>query len=193
VSVLPTALLLDTCSIINLSYRLPIALAFKERYSGRAGWVRAVQTELTNQRLRRPPHPQAGRASNWAVSWLGQLLGMTDLVQQMEVERIQRSISVGGSTSAADHLGEAVSIVLLKAAGAGRLISDDHGARDEARRNGVLASSTVGVIAQLLTITNGALSSAQADTYLETLRARGRMNASLTSLDLLSGELGAWR
>src|SRR5213593_3731741 len=53
--------LFDTCSIINLSYCPPVAALFVARYGDRGGWVRAVQVELTSQRARRPPHPQAGR------------------------------------------------------------------------------------------------------------------------------------
>jgi hypothetical protein len=67
----PPALLLDTCAIINLSYCTPVAALFRSRYEGKAGWVRATHAELVRQRGRRPPHPQAGRASNWAATWLG--------------------------------------------------------------------------------------------------------------------------
>jgi hypothetical protein len=70
--------LLDTCAIINLSYCTPIASAFRSRYEGSAGWVRATQAELIRQRSRRPPHPQAGRASNWAAMWLGIPVEMVD-------------------------------------------------------------------------------------------------------------------
>lgn len=68
-------LLLDTCSIINLSYCSPVAALLAEKYAGRAGWAKAVQIELTRQRAKRPPHPQAGRACNWAVTWLEPAIG----------------------------------------------------------------------------------------------------------------------
>jgi len=189
---LPT-LLLDTCSIINLSYCAPTAALFRSRYEGTAGWVKAAHAELVRQRARKPPHPQAGRASNWAATWLGTPIGVISEELLLTIERIQRDIAVGSTDSALDHLGEAASIALLQSTGTGRLISDDHAARAEARRRGVRASSTVGVIAQLLSIASSGVDGAQADTYLQTLLARGRMHAKLTSIDLLAGDLGPWQ
>jgi hypothetical protein len=186
-------LLLDTCSIINLSYCLPVAAIFRSRYQGTAGWVEAAHAELVRQRGRRPPHPQAGRATNWAATWLGTPIEMTDVDLIIATESIQRDIAAGSTDSALDHLGEAASIALLQSAGSGRLISDDHGARGEARKRGVRASSTVGVIAQLLTIGGSGVDAALADTYLETLQARDRMHVRLKSVDLLSGDLGPWQ
>lgn len=75
-------------------------------------------------------------------------------------------------------------------AGGGRLISDDHGARAVARQHAVKASSTVGVLAELLA--RNIVASATVDAYLDTLRARRRMRAQITSIDLLAGELGSW-
>jgi hypothetical protein len=106
---------------------------------------------------------------------------------------IQRDIAVGSTNSALDHLGEAASIALLESAGTGRLITDDHRARAESRKRGVKASSTVGVIAQLLTIPGSGLDRVMADTYLQTLQARERMHVRLTSIDLLAGDLGPWQ
>lgn len=125
--------LLDTCSIINLSYCSPISKLFKDRYAGRAGWTLAVKTELTDLRGKRPPQPQAGRAHNWAITWLGTPMEITDPAEQIAVEAIQNEISLGSDNDALSHLGEAVSIRLLVTAGAGRLISDDHAARAIAR------------------------------------------------------------
>jgi hypothetical protein len=186
-------LLLDTCSIINLSYCAPAAAVFRSRYEGNAGWAEAARAELVRQRGRRPPHPQAGRACNWAAAWLGSPIEVTDEDLMTATERIQRDIAVGSSDSALDHLGEAASIAVLQAAGTGRLISDDHAARAEARRRGVLASSTVGVLAHLLAVAGSGVDVGLADTYLETLRTRGRMHAQLTSVDLLAGDLGPWQ
>jgi hypothetical protein len=107
-------------------------------------------------------------------------------------ESIQRAISVGSTDSALDHLGEAASIALLQSAGAGRLISDDHAARAESRKRGVKAISTVGIIAQLLTVADSGVDPTAADTYLQTLQARSRMHAQLKSIDLLAGDLGPW-
>jgi predicted nucleic acid-binding protein len=89
-----------------------------------------------------------------------------------------------------DHLGEAASIHLLTIAGGGRLISDDHGARSVARARGVRAASTVGVIAELLA--RRIITAALVETYLRVLRARDRMRAPLTPIDLLAGALGSW-
>lgn len=75
---------------------------------------------------------------------------ITDEDLVLETVTIQRDIAAGSADSALDHLGESASIALLQSLGAGRLVSDDHAARGEARRRGVKASSTVGVIAQLL-------------------------------------------
>ena len=184
--------LLDTCAIINLSYCVPVASAFRSRYEGSAGWVRATQAELVRQRSRRPPHPQAGRASNWAAMWLGIPIEMVDENLLVATESVQRNIAAGYTDSALDHLGEAASIALLASVGKGRLISDDHAARAESRKRGVKASSTVGVVAHLLTIAGSGVDPTMADTYLQTLRARERMHAQLTSIDLLAGDLGPW-
>lgn len=184
------ALLFDTCSIINLSYCSPVATLFRDRYKGRGGWAEAVQTELTRQRTRKPPHPQAGRARNWAITWLGLPIFIVDEHDQIAVAQIQAAISVGSNDDSLDHLGEAASIHLLTLGGGGRLISDDHGARSVARAHGVKASSTVGVLAELLA--RGVVTTAPVDTYLEVLRARGRMRVPLTSIDLLAGALGSW-
>jgi hypothetical protein len=189
----PPALLLDTCAIINLSYCTPVAALFRGRYEGKAGWVRATHAELIRQRGRRPPHPQAGRASNWAVTWLGTPIEIADDKLVDATACIQRDIAAGSTNSALDHLGEAASIAFLESAGTGRLITDDHGARAESRKRGVKASSTVGVIAQLLTIRGSGVDSAMADTYLQTLQTRERMHIPLTSIDLLAGDLGPWQ
>ena len=186
-------LLLDTCSIINLSYCPPVAAIFRSRYQGTAGWTEAAHAELVRQRGRRPPHPQAGRATNWAATWLGAPIEMTDVDLIIATESIQRDIAAGSADSALDHLGEAASIALLQSAGAGRLISDDHAARGEARKRGVRASSTVGVIAQLLTIDGSGIDAATADNYLRTLQERDRMHVRLKAVDLLTGDLGPWQ
>jgi hypothetical protein len=145
------------------------------------------------QRRRKPPHPQAGKAANWAAMWLGVPIEITDEDLLIAIARIQHDIAVGGADSALDHLGEAASIALLQSAGSGRLISDDHAARGEARRRGVRASSTVGVIAQLLTIEGSGIDAAMADAYLETLQTRDRMHVPLKSTDLFMGDLGPWQ
>lgn len=183
--------LLDTCSIINLSYCSPVAALFKEKYAGRTGWARAVQSELTRQRAKRPPHPQAGRACNWAITWLEPSIEITDLDDQVAVEAVQNQIALGSDDDTLDHLGEAASIHLLAVAGTGRLISDDHGARDTARtKHGVRATSTVGVLAALLARSDVELD--LVDLYLNTLREKNRMRAALTARDLLAGNLGPW-
>lgn len=186
-------LLIDTSSIINLSYCTPVGSVFRSRYEGVAGWMRATQAELIRQRSRRPPHPQAGRAGNWAASWLGMPIEMVDENLRFATEDIQRAIAAGRTDSALDHLGEAASIALLQSAGKGRLISDDHAARAESRKRGIRASSTVGVVAQLLTVPRSGVDAAMADMYLQTLQARERMHAQLTSIDLLAGDLGPWQ
>lgn len=100
---LPT-LLFDTCSIINLSYCRPVATIFRGRYEGRAGWVRAVQSELVRLRARQPPHPQAGRACSWAITWLGNSIEIVDQDLLITTEDVQRAIAVGSADSALDHL-----------------------------------------------------------------------------------------
>jgi hypothetical protein len=139
------------------------------------------------------PHPQAGRASNWAATWLGLPIEITDGKLIETTALIQRDIAAGSTNSALDHLGESASIALLESAGTGRLITDDHGARAESRKWGVRASSTVGIIAQLLTIPGSGVDHMMADTYLQTLQARERMHIRLTSIDLLAGDLGPWQ
>jgi hypothetical protein len=56
-----------------------------------------------------------------------------------------------------------------------------------------LASSTVGVITQILTVAASGADPTMADTYLQTLQARERMRVKLTSIDLLAGDLGPWQ
>lgn len=185
--------LLDTCSVINLSYCPTVAAKFRDRYRGRAGWTRAAKEELVRQRGRKPPHPQAGKAANWAATWLGMPIEVIDDELILAVERIQRDIAAGSSDSALDHLGESASIALLESAGTGRLISDDHAARGEARRRGIRASSTVGVIAQLLTIDGSGVDRELADRYLAVLQDQDRMHVMLKSADLLAGDLGPWQ
>jgi hypothetical protein len=184
------ALLFDTCAIINLSYCSPVATLFRDRYKGRGGWAEAVRIELTRQRTRKPPHPQAGRACNWAKGWLGDPFAILDESGQIAVAEIQETIAVGSDDDSLDHLGEAASIHLLTVAGGGRLISDDHGARDVARRRSVKAASTVGVLAELLA--RGVVLPATVDTYLTVLRTHRRMRVQLTSINLLAGDLQSW-
>lgn len=184
--------LLDTCSIINLSYCSPIATTFKNRYQGKAGWARAVREELTAQRSRTPPNPQAGRASNWAVSWLGDSILVVDESRMVNIEATQRRIKRNSGASELEHLGEAASIDILFNVGQGRLISDDHAARSEARRVGVRASSTIGIFAKLLALPSSPISTQDVDTYLNLLRQHKRLHMSLTSSDLLASNLGAW-
>lgn len=101
--------------------------------------------------VEKPPHPQADRASNWAASWLPSPIEITDPVDQITIARIQQQVALGATDDSLDHLGEAASIHLLATAAAGRLISDDHGARAVARSQyRVRASSTVGVLTELL-------------------------------------------
>jgi hypothetical protein len=188
--------LFDTCSLINLSYCSPIAAVFKARYNGTAGWVKAVQAELVDQRAKRPPHPQAGKAVNWASSWLGAAIVLDDDGDAEAVEEIRVAVSAGGGTSELDHLGEAASIrALLKYGptwGSCRLISDDRGARDEARRRNVAAASTVGVVAKLIALEPAPVPVANAELYLGTLRKRRRMHVELSVDDLLANVLGSW-
>lgn len=189
--------LFDTCSVINLSYFAPVGTLIRDRYRHRSGWVQAVHAELLDQRAKRPPHPQAGRAANYASTWLGRPIVLDDPADAEAVEAIRTAIAAGGGDSELDHLGEAASIhALLKHAeiwGPSRLISDDRGARDEARRRGVAAASTVAVIARLLAVTpDPPLTPATADAYLDTLRRNERMRAQLTSAHLLAGDLQSW-
>lgn len=162
--------LFDTCSIINLSYCLPVGGLFEARYRERAGWARAVVTELSNQRLRRPPHPQAGRALAWASRWLGDPLVVDDPAEMATAAAIQREIAAGGQLLEAEHLGEAASIVVLLRSGSGRLVSDDLGARQAARARRVAAASTVQIVGGLLALNPPALTPQVADVYLDTLR-----------------------
>lgn len=134
------ALLLDTCAIINLSYCASVAAVFRNRYQGNAGWVRPTQAELVRQRSLRPPHPQAGRAGNWAATWLGVPIEVMDENLPVATESIQRAIAAGSTDSAFDHLGEAAGIALLQSRGTGRLVSDDHAARAESRSRGAAES-----------------------------------------------------
>jgi len=187
--------LFDTCSLINISYCSPIATLFRGRYSD-VGWMRAVATELVDQRTRRPPHPQAGIAMNLVAPWLGTPIELVDVGDAEKVEEIQLAVAAGHLDHPLDHLGESASIWgLLKFGGLWanpRLISDDRGARDEARRRGLPAASTVRIIAALLALDPGPVSVATADLYLDTLRTNGRMHLGLTSADLLANTLDSW-
>jgi hypothetical protein len=82
---------------------------------------------------------------------------------------------------------------MLQATGTGRLITDDHAARAEARRLGVRAVSTIGVVAHLMNVDGSGVDAALADAYLQTLQGAGRMHVRLKSVDLLADNLGPWR
>lgn len=150
-----------------------------------------MREELIRQRTRKPPHPQAGRANNWAVGWLLPPIEIVDPEDQAAIALIQEQVALGSQDDSLDHLGEASSIYLLVKAGAGRLISDDHGARAVARsQHRVRASSTVGVVAELLA--RGEMTPEAVDLYLDTLRTQRRMGVALSSQDLLRRALGPW-
>ena len=54
-------------------------------------------------------------------------------------------------------------------------------------------ASSVGVIAQLLSIGGCGVDLTMADQYLETLQADNRMHVRLKSVDLIGGDIGPWR
>jgi hypothetical protein len=185
--------LIDTCSVINLSYCRPVAQLFQTRYSGRIGWTRAVYAELVRLRTKHPPHPQAGRAVNWGSGWLGRQVEVSGEERLELVEEIRLAIALRqGSESELDHLGESASIVAALDLGGVRLISDDRGARGEASVRKVGSISTVGILAQLLRRNPAVVSTGDVDSYLDVLRANGRMHEQLDTTDLRNGRLGGW-
>jgi predicted nucleic acid-binding protein len=174
--------LFDACTLINLSYSDPIASLFRERYEGRAGWVKVVHTELVRQRMNRPPNHQAGQAFNRASAWLSsgvQVVGESN-INDVEVLR-QRLLAGQLEKSQFEHLGEATSIVVLRSQGHSRFLTDDHDARFEARQAGVNATSSVGILSGLIRIgeKHDALVEAVIDGYLDALRQHGRMHVGL--------------
>jgi hypothetical protein len=185
-------LLIDTCSIINLSYCAPVGSIFRSRYEGVAGWVRATQAELVRQRSRRPPHPQAGRAGNWAASWLGMPIEILDENLLVATEASSASSPLVTPTPHLTTWGKQRASRCSSRSG-----KDGSSAmitRPEPR-HGSEGSRRVprSAIAQLLTVAGSGVDPTMADTYLQTLRARGRMHAQLTSIDLLAGDLGPWQ
>jgi hypothetical protein len=187
--------LFDTCSLINVSYCPPIASLFRTRYDGRAGWVRVAREELAGERMKLPPNPQAGRAMSWASSWLGMPVEVLGEDRLNLVDEIRKALAAGSEQrSQFAHLGEATAIVALLDQRGGRLLSDDLGARGEARRRRVQAISSVGVLSELIIrgVEPSVLTEAVVDGYLDTLRKNRRMNARLTYADLARGDLGPW-
>jgi hypothetical protein len=67
--------------------------------------------------ITKPPHPQAGRASNWATSWLPSPVEIVDSDDQIAIAVIQTRIALGSEDDNLDHLGEASSIRLLATGG----------------------------------------------------------------------------
>lgn len=189
---LPPLYLLDTCTIINLTYSQPISALFQKLMVPSLGWVEVVKTELRTKTTSRPPLPNAVQALRWGLTNLGTPIPMTeDSADLRSIAEIQASIGLAPGGSPFQHLGEATSIYYLNLRGGGFLVSDDHDARSEAQVRGVRALSSVGLISRFMR-NPLKLSDDEVDKYLDRLRSAGRMHVPLTASTLRAGDLMGW-
>jgi hypothetical protein len=186
--------LLDTCSIVNLTYSHEVSELFAETLRPYLSWVEVVRTELRTKTTSRPPLPNAVTALRWGNAKLGAPIQVEDGgADLLAIDQIRKSIGVDYNNSPFQHLGEATSIYYLSERGGGTLVSDDHGARSEARVRGLRAMSTVGFVSKAMTDPSK-ITDAVIDGYLERLRGvGGRMQVPLTASALRSGELMGWK
>jgi hypothetical protein len=107
------------------------------------GWVSAIPGELRRLHALDPPTLHAGQAQRLAVSWLG--APVRELSEEVDAIWDLRDRIAAGTGHPDEHLGEAQSIVLARRLGA-VLVSEDAGARAEARVEKVRALSLYGLL-----------------------------------------------
>lgn len=106
--------LLDTCTVINLTYSQPITNFFESSFRTFLGWVEVVHTELDNKANTRPPLPNAPLALQWGISNLGTPIQVQDgNVDFDSIFTIRASIAGTSVLAPFAHLGEAASIYHL--------------------------------------------------------------------------------
>lgn len=184
--------LLDTCTIINITYSHQVTKIFEIVVGANLGWLETVRLELKRRVAANPQLPNSLQALRWANLHLGTPIEMTeDNADLSEVNEIQIKLEGLGSVITSQHLGEASTISHLLHRGDGYLVSDDHSARSEARSRGVRAISSVGIVDKVLA-SGLHISNAEADQYFNRLRSANRMNINLTASTLRGGNMMGW-
>lgn len=107
------------------------------------GWASAIPGELRRLHALDPPTAHAGQAQRLAVAWLG--APVRELPEEVDAIWDLRDRIAAGTGHPDEHLGEAQSIVLARRLGA-VLVSEDAGARAEARAEKVHALSLYGLL-----------------------------------------------
>jgi hypothetical protein len=190
---LPPLYLLDTCTLINLTYSQPVSDLIQSQMSPHLGWMETVKTELQSIVKSQNPIPNSIQALRWGLAQLGTPIVIEGNRANGEaILEIRASIGLADGGSPFQHLGEATIIHHLVLRGEGFLISDDHGARSAARARGVKAVSSVGLANKFMG-DHSKLSAAEVDQYLGGLRNAERMRVSLTASDLMAGDFKGWR
>ena len=87
-----------------LTYQSLLLLALGHAVPGQVQGTRRLggsgESELTRQRTRKPPHPQAGRARNWAITWLGDPFFIVDEETRSRSPGSRRLSPSGATTTA---------------------------------------------------------------------------------------------
>jgi hypothetical protein len=142
------------------------------------GWASAIPGELRRLNALIPPTPHAGQAQRLAIGWLG--TPAIELADEVDQIWDLRDRIAAGRGHPDEHLGEAQSIVIARRLGAA-LISEDAGARAEARAEKVRALSLHGLLG--VNLRRGLITARLADTIVADLHAAGR-GPRQVSLDL---------
>jgi len=107
------------------------------------GWASAIPGELRRLNQLCPPTEHAGPAHRLALAWLG--VPVTELESEVDPIWDLRDRIAAGAGHPDEHLGEAQSIIIARRLGA-VFISEDAGAREEARVEKVRALSIYGLL-----------------------------------------------
>lgn len=134
----------DTASLISLvCSRVAVSHVRGPGVLRRPGWASAIPGELRRLHALDPPTAHAGQAHRLAVSWLG--TPVRELPEEVDTIWDLRDRIAAGTGHPDEHLGEAQSIIVARRLGA-ILISEDAGARAEARTEKVRALSLYGLL-----------------------------------------------
>lgn len=174
----------DTASLISLvCSRVAVTHVRAPSRLRDPGWASAIPGELRRLHALHPPTPHAGQAQRLAVSWLG--TPVRELPEEVDAIWDLRDRIAAGTGHPDEHLGEAQSIVLARRLGA-VLVSEDAGARAEARVEKVRALSLYGLLG--VHLRRGLLEPDVAATIVADLHGAGRgpRRISLHLADLIA-------
>ncbi|MDQ1292602.1 MAG: hypothetical protein QG608_482 [Actinomycetota bacterium] len=160
----------DTASLISLVCSRAAVKHVRGRGTLRdPGWASAIPSELRRLHSLDPPTAHAGQAHRLAVSWLGDPI--RELPEEIDTIWDLRDRIAAGTGHPDEHLGEAQSIVVARRLDA-VLISEDAGARAEARVEKVRALSLYGMLG--VHLQRGLLTPEVAATIVADLHGSGR-------------------